>query len=302
MRTCSGKDAVGIGHGLMKGISGYYKDLYQANIRELIGATTVIFEYNGLKVHLINVPGFGDRTPSDTDPLVLIASYFAATYKFHIELNGIIYISTEWMFDVATNNVNLFFKIIGDEASSKVVLATSEWNMIGASRSDNNLHPHRVEGGSRDPYLRERFCRPFMEKGSKVCRLDGNKEAAFHILDVLLPGGEREGQVLQIQRELVDDMISLDETEAGHQLLKEIREKSQEAGPEDGRKELRVGFERLVRQKWGVNASLFRRLEMDRMKKAAVIDELSSKLRVRGAQMQPKESKCAQCQKSDDMY
>ena len=262
----------------------------------------MIFEYNGLKVHLINVPGFGDRRHSDTDPLVLIASYFAATYKFQIELNGIIYISTEWMFDVATDNVNLFFKMIGDEASSKVVLATSGWSITGASRSRTSMPP-QVEGEARENHLRARFCRPFIEKGSKVCRLDGCKEAAFHILDILFPGGKREGQVLQIQRELVDDMTTLDETEAGRQLLKELRESSQEPGPEDGRQQLRVGFERLVRQKWDVNASLFRRLEMDRMKKAVVIDELSSKLRARGMQMPPKESKCPQgCRKSDDIY
>ena len=122
-------------------------------------------------------------------------------------------------------------------------------------------------------------------------------------MDVLLPGGRREGQVLQIQRELVDDLTTLDETEAGHQLLKEIRESSQEPGLEDGRKQLRVGFERLVRQKWDVNASLFRRLEMDRMKKAVIIDELSSKLQSCSVQTPPKESKCPQgCRKSDDIY
>ena len=263
----------------------------------------MIFEYNGLKVHLINVPGFGDRRPSDTDPLVLIASYFAATYKFRIELNGIIYISTDWMSEVATNNVDLFFKLIGDEASSKVVLATSGWNITGASRSNGTWIPHGVEGEARENHLRERFCRLFKEKGSKVCKLDGGKEAAFHILDILFPGGEREGQVLQIQRELVDDMTTLDETEAGHQLLKECQELSREPGPEDGRKQLRVGFERLVRQKWDVNASLFRRLEMDRKKKAVIIHEFESMLRARGVQMPPKESKSSQgCRKNDDIY
>ena len=271
--------------------------------------TTVIFNYNGLKVHLIYVPGFGNRTHLDTDRLILIASYFAATYKFHIELNGIIYIPPERIFEVATNNVNLFFKMIGDEASSKVVLATSGWTIIGESGLDKTATgrspwiPDRVEVEARENHLRERVCRPFIEKGSKVCRLDGGREAAFHVLDVLLPGGGTERQVLQIQRELVDDMTTLDETEAGHQVLKETQELWWDRGLEDGREQLRVGFERLVREKWDVNASLFRRLEMERMDKAVVIDELSSKLRARGAQVQPKKSKCAQgCRKSNDIY
>ena len=269
----------------------------------------MIFDYNGLKVHLIHVPGFGSRTHADTDPLMLIASYFAATYEFHIELNGIIYISSHWMFDISANNVNLFFKLIGDEASSKVVLATSGRNMVGPGELGKTTTgrrtwiPDRVEVEARENHLHERFCRPFIERGSKVCRLDGGTEAAFHILDVLLPGGETEGQVLQIQRELVDDMITLDETEAGHQLLKEIREPWWKFGIADGRTRLRVGFERLVREKWDVNASLFRRLEMDRMEKAALVDQLSSQLRARSAQGQPNDGKCARRhQKSDDIY
>ena len=273
-------------------------------------ATTVIFEYNGLKVHLINVPGFDDTTRSDTDILKCVASYFAATYQLNIKMDGIIYISpiTERrMSSAAVKHLHLLFKMIGHDALSNVVLATSGWNkktsrwdIFSALGWNWGLGRGKAEAGEKQ--LREGLWIPFIEGGSKVCRLHGGKEAAFHILDVLLPGGEREGQVLQIQRELVENMKTLDETEAGHQLLKDIRELSREPGPEDGRKQLRAGFERLVRQKWDVNASLFRRLEMDRMKKAAVIDELNSKLRARGAQMQPKESKFAQCRKSDGTY
>ena len=270
----------------------------------------MIFEYNGLKVHLINVPGFDDRTRSNTDILRCVASYFAATYQLNIKIDGIIYISpiTERrMSSAAIKHLHLLFTMIGHDALSNVVLATSGWNFRTRrwdlfSALGWNWGLDQGKADARENQLREGLWKPFIEGGSKVCRLDGGKEAAFHILDILLAGGEREGQVLQIQRELVDDMTTLDETEAGRQLLKKIRDLSREPGPEDARKELRVGFERLVRQKWDVNASLFRRLEMDRVKKAAVIDELSSKLKAHGAQMQPKESKCAQCRKSDDIY
>ena len=270
----------------------------------------MIFEYNGLKVHLINVPDFDDTTRSDTDILKCIASYFAATYQLDIKMDGIVYISpiTERrMSSAAVKHLHLLFKMIGHDALSNVVLATSGWNKKTSrwecfSALGWNWGLDRGKAEARENQLREGLWKPFIEGGSKVCRLDGGKEAALHILDVLLPGGQREGQVLQIQRELVDDMKTLNETEAGHQLLKDIRELSREPGPEDVREELRVGFERLVRQKWDVNASLYRRLEMDRMRKAAVFDELSSKLRARGAQMQPKESECASCQKSDDTY
>ena len=39
MKTCSGKDAVGIGHGLMKGTSATtpYRGLYKPSIRKLTG-------------------------------------------------------------------------------------------------------------------------------------------------------------------------------------------------------------------------------------------------------------------------
>ena len=309
----------------------------------------MIFEYNGVRVHLIKIPGFDDTTRSDTDILMSVASYFAATYQLNIKTDGIIYIfpiTKCRMSSAAVKHLNLFFKMIGDEASSNVALATSGWNMK-TSRWDLfsgmgwNRGSDQGNAEAREIQLREGLWRPFIEKGSKVCRLDGGREAAFHTLDVLLPEGQIDGRVLQIQRELVDDMESLDETEAGQQLSEEIwkqqkgfqreldhtksqlndaiaagdprkvqfwREYQAEIEQKfsqavDERRQLRVGIQRLVREKWDVNASLFRQLEMKRMDKAVVIDELNSKLRALRAQVQLKESKCAKgCGMSDDIY
>ena len=46
MKTCSGKDAVGIGHGLMKGISGYYP-LYRL-IGKVLSKVLIVTSYSSL--------------------------------------------------------------------------------------------------------------------------------------------------------------------------------------------------------------------------------------------------------------
>lgn len=174
------------------------------------------FEYNGVNIHLIDTPGFNDTIRSDGEVLLMIATYFSAMYNSKIRLDGIVYkfpITSRRMSGSAIKELKIFSKLVGDEALSEVVLVTSMWDLEDSSEAEG-----------REKELRERFWKHLIEKGSKVCRVDHRRLMALPVLDVLLRGAEAQGKVLQIQRELVDDMKTLDETEVGRQLSKEIQE------------------------------------------------------------------------------
>ena len=157
------------------------------------------FEYNGFNIHLIDTPGFDNSIRSDAEILMTIATYLSAMYKSKKRLDGIVYISPitdTRMSGSAVGNLDRLSMLVGDEALSEVVLVTSKWDLVADSSVAED----------REKALRERLWKSPILKGSRVCRLDPRRLMALHILDVLLPGVEAQGKVLQIQRKLVDDM------------------------------------------------------------------------------------------------
>ena len=292
------------------------------------------FEYNGFNIHLIDTPGFDDSIRSDAEVLMTIATYFSAMYQSKRRLDGIVYISpitVTRMSGSAVRNLDIFSKLVGDEALSEVVLVTSKWDaMVDSSVAED-----------REKALRERFWKPLIDKGSRVCRLDPRRLVALHVLDVLLPRVEAQEKVLQIQRELVDDMKTLDQTEAGRQLSKEIL-KMQEAfrrqldeteselnnaiaardadmekilreelalfeqkfsQAENERMALQVDFERLLREEEDMNASLIRQIDTERREIAVLTNGLQTEVEALRAQLQQNEGKCCQdLQECDEIH
>lgn len=303
-------------------------------ISETQEVTEVTFEHHGINIHLIDTPGFDDTICSASEHLIMIASYFSEMYDSDRKIDGIVYmtpITIARMYEFAVMNLNIFSKLVGDEALSKVVLVTSMWDEVDDRSMAEKMEKH----------LRERYWKPLMDKGSKFFRLDYQRLPALHVLDVLLQGAEAEGTVLQIQRELVVDMKTLDQTEAGRQLSKEIQKLEEKfrrilddtkrelndaiaardanmeqhlrmeqalferklSQAEDGRKALRVDFQRMVREKEDINASLIRQLDIERMEKAVLIEKLIPELEDLRAQVQQNEGKCFQdLQECDDIH
>ena len=291
------------------------------------------FEYNGVNIHLIDTPGFDDTIRSDGEVLMMIATYFSAMYNSNIRLNGIVYmfpIISGRMSGSAIKDLQLFSRLVGDEALSEVVLVTSMWDLADSSVAE-----------AREKELRERFWKHLIEKGSKICRVDHRRLMALPVLDVLLQGAEAQGKVLQIQRELVDDMKTLDETEAGRQLSKETQELQEDfrrnleklkselddaiaAGDVDMEKYLReeqarferqvsqadnesralqVDFKRLVREKEYERAPLIRQIDTERREIAVLTRELQTEVEALRVQLQQNEGKCCQdFQECDEIH
>lgn len=160
-------------------------------------------------VAIVDTPGFDDTTRTDAEILTLITSFLTSQYQLGIPLKGIVYlhrITDNRMQGTSRRNFDMFQKICGSEALSNVVLLTTMWDKL----------PSEVEGLNRDQELRENWWSLMDDNGSYIIRFDGSRAMAEAIVALLLT---KPPVVLDIQRELHDQGMSLDETAAGRVML-----------------------------------------------------------------------------------
>ena len=181
--------------------------------------------YNGRAIRLIDTPGFDDTNRTDTDILKDIAFFLSTIYSKKVKLAGIIYlhrITDVRMTGSSYKNLRMLEKLCGDGALPKVVLATTMWNLLGKPGSE-----HTTEvGEQREAMLKDKFWGNMERKGSFVTRHYGDADSGRKIVSYLIE--HESNTVLDIQREMVDEGLSLDKTAAGQFLQADqikIREK-----------------------------------------------------------------------------
>jgi len=165
-------------------------------------------------------PGFDDTNRSDTEILEEITEVLSAQYILRFKLKGVLYlhrITDNRMQGSARKNLDLFTKIIGEEALSNVVLVTTMWGKV--DRKDE------AEANARECELRNQYWSDLIRKGSTATRFDGTKESAEGILSQLI--GKKEA-VLKVQEELVVKKLSLNRTTAGAYLEERVHEQEVE--------------------------------------------------------------------------
>jgi hypothetical protein len=172
-------------------------------------------------VYLIDTPGFDDTHRSDTDVLKDIAFFLNSIYAKKIKLAGLIYlhrITDVRMQGSALKNLHMFERLCGEDCFPHIVLATTMWGILGQNGMDFDV------GVEREKTLRsdDKFWGYMEKKGSRVMRHDRNTESAQEILSYLLD--KRVAVVLDIQRQMVDEAQTLDETAAGQFVQKELIE------------------------------------------------------------------------------
>lgn len=186
-------DGVTVGHGLEACTSnvGIYSCAYDAKN----------------KIFFVDTPGFDDTYKSDTDILREIADWLSQAYGNDIKLTGIVYLHR--ILDVrvggsAMKNLRMFKKLCGEDALPSVVLVTTWWNGVDAAT-----------GAQRETELatRDAFWAGLISKGSRMFRQDNGVFSARHIIDYLV--NRKRPVTLKIQKELVDDKKTLDQTGAG---------------------------------------------------------------------------------------
>jgi hypothetical protein len=167
--------------------------------------------------YLVDTPGFDDTHKSDTDTLMELTSWLSEAYEAKILLTGIIYlhrIMDPRLGGKALQNLKMFKSLCGKKAMSKVVLATTFWSHVNAAT-----------GTDREKELeKNEFWGSMIERGSKVLRQDNGRVSARSIIEYLVKNRTpaNASVALAIQKEMVDDRKTLDQTGAGQEMNAQI--------------------------------------------------------------------------------
>ncbi|PON28999.1 hypothetical protein TGAM01_v202107 [Trichoderma gamsii] len=171
-------------------------------------------------VYLLDTPGFDDTNRPDSEILQEIAFYLAALYAQKVTLAGIIYlhrITDTRVSGSSLRNLRILQNLCGADAFDRVVLATTMWSTLDSVEGGHEIGLQRCEE-LRHP----EFWGEMVQKKSIMKEHDGSLASAFSIISELI---DKEGDVvLNIQRQMVDQNLSLDETDAGRYLQKDLIE------------------------------------------------------------------------------
>lgn len=217
---------------------------------------------DGRKLYLIDTPGFDDTTRSDTDVLKEISYFLGAAYSKHVKLAGIVYlhsITDTRMGFSALKNLKMFRALCGNTSLEHVVLATTKW--------DDLLKEETGRAREKELEATPEFWGDMLENGSHMFRHENNRRSAVRIINHLLR--VRGEMVLDIQRQMIDQGRSLDQTSAGRELEREVEKVrlKLEKELEEARENLDVAV-RSGNQKLRETAARMERESAERVQKA----------------------------------
>jgi len=170
-------------------------------------------------VGVVDTPGFDDTDRSDEEILGEIVRFLIYQYELGIKLRGIIYlhrITDNRMSGSATRYFEMFQRLVGEKNLAHVVLMTTMWGEL----VDPGV------GLRRESQLRNEFWNRMESKGSHIRSFDGSRGMAQALVCRMM---RKQPIVLKIQEELVDEELSLDETEAGKYLLPKLEARMKES-------------------------------------------------------------------------
>ena len=173
--------------------------------------------YNpGIRIHLIDTPGFDDTELKETDILRKIAGWLGDAYDSEIKLSGLVYlhrISDPRMPGSAKRNLHMFQRLCGPQCLQGVVLVTTMWSLV--SQEDGLRR-------ERELMETEEFWAWMIRNGSRVVRHSGTKESAIGILEGIIQ--KRLPMLLNLQLQMNVQGKGLEETDAGIKLNEELFE------------------------------------------------------------------------------
>ena len=212
IQKVTGRADIQIGHNLTSG-----EILNTANVMmveiwltlpflETIECRSYSFEHAGIKMALVDTPGFNDTYLDDAAILAQLSSFMETTYRAQVKLTAIIYlhpITNDRLEGSALDNLSLFRKLCGPKFYPNVILATTFWSKV-----DTQV------GSRREAELMEteEFWGSMCNRGSEVIRLPDDQESCIKLL---LRLANKPKISLQIQEELVDQGLSIGKTAAG---------------------------------------------------------------------------------------
>ena len=160
---------------------------------------------------LVDTPGFSDTHLSDTEVLIMIASWLKDDYDDGALLSGMIYLhpmDLNRMDGPSMRNLDMMMKLCGKQSLKNVVLTSNMWE---------NVLPD--DGKRREMDLEANYWRDMIEFGARTARVDKNSsDVARAIVGSLLYNTPA---VTQLQQELSEGK-ELPQTCAGIAISEEI--------------------------------------------------------------------------------
>jgi len=152
----------------------------------------------------------------------MIAEWLVKTYKGNVNIATIIYlhrISDNRMTGSVLRNLRVFASLCGQKAMPNVVLATTMWGRV-----------EEGTGAKREKQLQNEFWKDMLAEGCEIDRFENSHDSAWRIVDSF---AEKDKATVLLPREIVDDQLRLNETEAGialnNELLRLISEQKEAA-------------------------------------------------------------------------
>ena len=165
--------------------------------------------------YLIDTPGFDDTTRSDTDILKEIVDIFNRLYIQKVRLTGLIYlhrITDVRMQGSAVKNLDMLRSLCGENAFPSIALVSTMWQTL----------ENQQIGMEREATLKsnDRFWGTILRDPNQVKRHFGDAVSAEKIVSWLIEKNSK--IVLDVQRQMVDEGLTLDQTSAGQCLRKDL--------------------------------------------------------------------------------
>lgn len=161
-------------------------------------------------IWLIDTPGFDDTNRKDSEVLKEIAGWLAESFSQKVVLNGIMYlhrIMDNRMPGSAIRNLVMLRNLCGKDALKNTILVTTMWDRVDP-----------VDGNRREKRLisTPAYWGDMIAAGSQSFRHDNTYQSAMRLINLYADShSTKEKKVLAIQREMVIEKKSLDETDAG---------------------------------------------------------------------------------------
>ncbi|KAJ2914234.1 hypothetical protein MD484_g6178, partial [Candolleomyces efflorescens] len=183
------------------------------------------------RVVLVDTPGFDDTNVSDSEILRRIAVWLAKSYGANTKVAGIVYIHPIYPNRMTRNdcsNVKVFRKICGDAGLSKVILATTRWDICPQSVGDNRekeLNTNFWTNLLRDPNS--------TTGKARMKRLWNTSESAWDVIKAILERvaqSDIDSTILNIQEQLVRRNKKFQQTDAAKELRRKLVELLNESG------------------------------------------------------------------------
>ena len=140
--------------------------------------------------------------------------YHDDSYNDEMKLGGVIYlhgISLSRNLSTTRKDLEVFQKLCGDDTFRSVILGTLKWGDV-----------FKEAGDMRTQQLCENYWRYMVDHGSKFFKFEDSSKSAWTMVDSIVDTNRSRAEGLQIQRELIEALKLMPDTEAGQKLRNDL--------------------------------------------------------------------------------